>query len=123
VVLKPDFNISTKKAFEFWDQSSQKKLKKGNKTLIESINEQNIHKIAQNLFNSFEEASFFEKISEIKQQFLKLGALGTGMSGSGSAIFAIFNDKAIAESCLFNFKKNYENLYLCEPTKTGFEFE
>ena len=60
-----------------------------------------------------------EQINEIKRMMLKEKALGASMSGSGSAVYAIFLNEKKALSCVENLKKKYHNVFLTQPTKTG----
>jgi 4-diphosphocytidyl-2-C-methyl-D-erythritol kinase len=47
------------------------------------------------LINQFEESIFpkFSLIKELKNSLIELGAIYASMSGSGSSIFGIFNEK------------------------------
>jgi 4-diphosphocytidyl-2-C-methyl-D-erythritol kinase len=43
------------------------------------------------------------------------GALGSCMTGSGSAVFGIFADEEKALACKELFGKEYADVFLCEP--------
>ncbi|MCH5304356.1 MAG: 4-(cytidine 5'-diphospho)-2-C-methyl-D-erythritol kinase, partial [Ruminococcus sp.] len=43
------------------------------------------------------------------------------MSGSGSAVFAVFNNLKKAEKCMQKLKESYNHVFLCEPVKYGCE--
>ena len=51
--------------------------------------------------NDFETSVFakFPQLADIKQAFYRSGAVYSAMSGSGSAIFGIFDSDTLAESC------------------------
>jgi len=94
VIVKPDIHVSTAEAYAGITP------KKSEFQLREAICEP-IEKWKNLIFNDFEKSVFekFPKIAKIKQQLYDLGALYASMSGSGSAVFGIF-DKQV------NFSNN-----------------
>lgn len=66
--------------------------------------------------NDFEESIFpqYPLLAEIKQRLLEKGAQYASMSGSGSSIYGIFNDKMAAENSVseFKVKSTIEGAYL-----------
>ena len=104
LIHKPSFSISTKWAYE--------NLKLDNK------NNYDVDKIVKNLkdknydftdiFNYLEDVSVSEypQINDIKNKMKKLGATAALMSGSGSSVFGIFNDKNAAQTAFESFEKN-----------------
>lgn len=88
VVVKPNFNISTAWAF------SQIIPNDNRKSLLDII-QQPIATWSRNLKNDFEESVFqlYPKILTIKQELQSRGAVYCSMSGSGSAVYGIFNEK------------------------------
>ena len=48
-------------------------------------------------------------------------ALGAAMSGSGSAVFAIFRNERKAQKCVDKLKETYSKVYLAVPTAKGAE--
>ena len=104
LIHKPSFSISTKWAYE--------NLKLNDK------NSYDINKIIDNLkkpeynfsdiFNYLEDVSVskFTEINDIKNKMKNLGATASLMSGSGSSVFGIFNNKNDAKKAFDSFKKN-----------------
>jgi len=92
LVIHPEIEINTKLAYEklsvFGNRSSTGDFE--NKILNTPVNEWKNF-----LLNDFEKAIFplYPQLSEIKKQFYDRGALYASMSGSGSAIFGIFEKK------------------------------
>ena len=43
------------------------------------------------------------------------------MTGSGSAIYGIFDKKELAEKSAEILKVNFKNVYICHPEKIGVE--
>ncbi len=64
--------------------------------------------------NSFEESVFakFPEIEQIKEKLKTMGADGALMSGSGSTVFGLYEDKAKAEEAYEYFKTKYKEVIL-----------
>jgi len=87
VVVKPDISVSTQKAYaQVTPQQPAVPLKE---IIRLPINEWKNH-----LFNDFEPGVFaqYPEIKEIKQRLYAEGAIYASMSGSGSAVFGIFEE-------------------------------
>jgi 4-diphosphocytidyl-2-C-methyl-D-erythritol kinase len=50
---------------------------------------------------------------------LKNKARGAGMSGSGSAVYAVFTSSRKAKQCYEALKEQYPETFLCKPIKVG----
>ena len=118
VVVKPDISICTREAYALFDDFGISEFKNHNK-LIKSLYESDINGVSKNIFNRFEEIINNSEISLIKEMLCFNGASGAAMSGSGSAVFGIFEDKSTALKCLNKLEKNYKQIFLCEPIEHG----
>jgi 4-diphosphocytidyl-2-C-methyl-D-erythritol kinase len=88
-LVTPNIHVSTKAAYEgIVPQNQSTNLKKD----LETSTFENFNKL---LKNDFEEPVFkrYPELVKIKTQLIEQGALYASMSGSGSAIFGIFEDK------------------------------
>lgn len=88
VLIKPDIHVSTKEAFALVKpQEPEISLKE---VVAKPISEWKNY-----MFNDFEKSIFpqFPKIEEIKNKLYSLGAIYASMSGSGSSLFAIFENE------------------------------
>ncbi len=67
--------------------------------LLEAIMAGDIGLLARNMVNVLESVtvSRYEVIGQIKESFIRLGAAGSLMSGSGPSVFAVFTDATAAE--------------------------
>lgn len=94
LVVKPNINISTSVIFENLDLSKIKERPDIEK-IIYYIDKNDIEGISKNLCNVLESVSIekYPIIKQIKENMLENGALGSLMSGSGSAVFGIFKNK------------------------------
>lgn len=86
VIIKPDIHVSTAEAY------GGVKPKQPTQTITKIINEQ-IPNWKEILLNDFEESVFKKHavIKEIKEKLYLHGALYASMSGSGAAVFGIFD--------------------------------
>ncbi|PKM94825.1 MAG: 4-(cytidine 5'-diphospho)-2-C-methyl-D-erythritol kinase [Firmicutes bacterium HGW-Firmicutes-1] len=94
VIAKPNISVST--AFVYGNlKLDQVKKRPNNPLLIEAINKGDFGIISKNLCNVLEEVTIpeYPVIEQIKDSMLLHGASGALMSGSGSAVFGLFEDK------------------------------
>lgn len=114
VIVKPDFGFSTKDVYENLNFLNIKSVCNKNE-IINSISQNDLNGVCKNLFNTleFSKAIGLEKLNEIKNILKSLGACGTLMSGSGSSIFGIFENKDLAERCFSKIKDKFEEVFLC----------
>lgn len=119
VIVKPKIGICTKEAYEKSDSSEFLAIK-GMDKITEAICEANIKSIAKNLYNKFEEVMALPEIEAIKEFMLKCGALGASMTGSGSAIFGIFDNENMRDNCARRLEEQYDSVYTAEPLSEVF---
>ena len=124
VLVKPNFEIKTKEAYSKYDKfySKNKTLKKDSITnLIMSIySEKKIEKISNFFFNDFEKILNFKIIDKIKNKMKKLKALSCNVTGSGSCLFATFQNLKTAKKAAKYFKKEKLKTFICHPIKKYF---
>lgn len=110
IAIKPNFSCNTKKMYEKLDSGKEKVTQKYTlKDMRQALEQGNVKKIAKNLYNVFENE--VDNIESIKQEVLKAGALGGLMSGSGSTVFGVFEDKEKAKEGYRKLKQKYETYY------------
>ena len=118
VVVKPDISVSTKEAYALADS------RKGAKFNYTEFCKTNLYSgdlsgICSTFHNDFEEVLNLSEINDIKSAMYKCKALGAAMSGSGSAVFAVFRNEKKAQKCADELKKTYSKVYLAVPTSEG----
>lgn len=115
LVSIPDTFIASKQAYSQvqYDKIGKNKLL----LLIKAIKKKDLKEIAKNLHNDFELWTFkkYPVIKKIKELMIKYGALGSLMSGKGSAVFALFSDKNTAQKAFELIKKDYPRTFLVKP--------
>lgn len=113
VIIKPKNTFCcTKEMFEKLDNRQYKSEIKTNK-ILSAIEKENIVMLANNLYNDFESvATEIEEINEAKKVLKENGAINALLTGAGSCVFGIFENKEKARVAYKNLKKNYET-YIC----------
>lgn len=99
LIVKPDVFISTKEAYSMVSPKSP--------TLsLKEIVTRPLYEWKELMKNDFEDPIFkkYPQICKIKQQLYELGATYASMSGSGSSLYGIFNEKP-------HFQKLFNNHY------------
>ena len=73
--------------------------------------------LARRMYNVFEEVlpRRCSDIGAIKRALLDAGALGAVMSGTGSAVFGVFPDRACAAAAAETLRKSYRECFAAEP--------
>jgi len=80
-----------------------------------------VDNIAKYLYNALEYAADCSEIREIKEKMLENDALGALMTGSGSAVFGIFDNKRDAKKCVKELEDDYIFCKTLKPVPVGVE--
>ena len=89
--------------------------------LIAAIAMQDLEKMSSLLFNALEYAADCDEIFKIKEEMINMGALGALMSGSGSAVYGIFEKKKFATKCAEAMSEKFSFAVVCTPHNGGVE--
>ena len=113
VLIKPPFGVSTKEVYRNFDLSKvifHPRIK----LLIESMENDDIYFVANNMKNLLENVTLRKHrvITSIKEDVKLNGSIGTMMSGSGPTVFAFFDDMLTAQMCYDNMKKKYKDVFI-----------
>lgn len=100
VIIKPEVGVSTAWAYGELDKSNDRPCLGASNIVEKAIRAQDRDAIIQNLCNDFDPivTAAFDEISKAKRLLLEIGAGAAMLSGSGSAVFGIFDSKQGAES-------------------------
>jgi 4-diphosphocytidyl-2C-methyl-D-erythritol kinase len=112
LLIKPDFGFQTKKVFSNLPQKieSENKIDK----VVVGFRESDLEKIVANLKNDLEsgilcDSSKAKVIIKIKNDLIKVGALNSSMSGSGSCVYGIFkHDNELKAARKMLLKEGYQ---------------
>ncbi len=96
VIAKPAQGVSTKKLFSLLKLP---RTMPETTAALKALSDGNLDALCPLLYNALEEPAIelVPEIGRIKRDLLALGAKAACMSGSGSAVFGVFADKAAAE--------------------------
>ncbi len=118
LIAKPTFSVSTKLAFEGFDR--QEHPVHGDVLgMIDALRAGDLQSIAARLSNVFEPFCNPQEISRIKQTMQAHHAMGSLMSGSGSAVFALFEKKEDALCCRKTLSPQMEQVEVVKAVNHG----
>lgn len=118
VIAKPDESVSTAEAFARYDRIGVER-RPDTDGMIGSIVAGDIPGVGEKLLNVFEELDLPASIGEIRRLMMENDALGAAMSGSGSAVFGIFDLKGKAKRCVRTLEENGYTVHLTKPVHHG----
>ncbi|GMT49912.1 MAG: 4-diphosphocytidyl-2-C-methyl-D-erythritol kinase [bacterium] len=115
LVIYPNIHIVTKDAYGDLELDHPRDEKDLN-NLMNGLKSKDLSRVADSLFNRFEDKQFrkYPMIKDLKDQLLGLGALGALMSGSGSTVFGIFESRKEAQEAMDHFPDSPYTLFLAE---------
>lgn len=114
VICKPEFSISTPSLFA---QIDLKKITNRPDTegIIDALSDSDLPRLARRMYNVFEDVlppKYAAEVATIKSRLIGSGALGTVMSGTGSAVFGIFGDDREARAAYKELRPDYSECFL-----------
>ncbi len=117
-VVMPNEGISTAKAFAKYD-SENVKLQIDTQKAINAMQNNNLKELCRNMANVLQKCSESEHNDFICEKLRQSGALSALMTGSGAAVFGVFDDENKAKSALDSLSQYYENYWLLTPATHG----
>ncbi len=118
VIVKPSLKVSTPEAYRLSDVSGYEHLASADK-VISGICGGSVGDIAGGLYNKFEAVLHMPEIDAVKLSLCQEGALGACMTGSGSAVFGLFEDKSSAAACADRISSHFPEVFLVQPVSHG----
>ena len=79
-----------------------------------------LRRIGEAVANRFDETMKLQQVREIKRAMQNAGAFGSSMTGSGSAVFGIFDSEGAAQACMQQLEGK-GRLYLARPLPYSWE--
>ncbi|MBQ8683702.1 MAG: 4-(cytidine 5'-diphospho)-2-C-methyl-D-erythritol kinase [Clostridia bacterium] len=114
VVAKPDEGVSTAEAYAAIDRASCLRHPDHDKAL-NAIAAGNLPAVCAQAVNVFEEVTALPGVQAIRQTMDAFSPLCSRMTGSGSAVFAVFANREQAEACAARLKQGWPTVFLCRP--------
>ncbi len=111
VIAKPSCGVLTRSAYEAVDKAGIAPHPASG--ILAAIAQQDLNAVGEELYNCFEQAQDLPEVSALLQRFAPFHPLGCHMTGSGSAVFALFRDKESAVRCAQSL--NDTQHFLCMP--------
>ncbi len=117
VICKPDFSISTPERFRKLDEV-QLRRHPDTAGLVQAIGQGSLRELCRRMYNVFEDVQDrrMRTVAEIKGRMLDAGALGAMMTGTGSAVFGVFEEETAAREASDLLGREYRFCTVAAPT-------
>ena len=115
VVVKPAEGYATAEMYRRLDEPGSV-LVRNSRYMQDAVAANNVHAVAAELHNSFERVvPKGSSLRIIKDALRARGALGTLLSGSGSAVFGLFDDREAALAAADALRETWPLTFLAQP--------
>ena len=116
VICKPPFAISTPELFAKVD-TRKSRLRPDTDGIIAALEASDTAGVARRMYNVFEDVLDRRQaeVFVIKSTLMDMGATGAAMTGTGSAVFGVYLDKAAAQAAHAALSERYRECYLTRP--------
>jgi len=118
VVCKPSFSCSTPELFARI-RCEKIRARPDTNGMIDALEKGDLKGIARRMYNVFEDVlpRGVRDVAEIKYAMLDNGALGSIMTGTGPAVFGLFDDETNAQNAYAQLEASYKECFLAETTE------
>ena len=114
VVAQPAEGISTKEAYAAVDNATITR-RPDHEAVKLALCKRDLHSLCEQAINVFEDATELAGVKDIRRRMEAFHPLCSQMTGSGSCVFAIFEDEDTANACVTELKKDYATAFVCQP--------
>lgn len=118
VIAKPPVGVSTSMAYAKLDNHS-KVCRPDHQGMRKAMETGDLATVGSLVQNAFEQALALPEVAAIQRVFEQYAALGSQMTGSGSAVYGIFPDTGSATGCLEALGPLCKEVFLCKPAAVG----
>lgn len=118
-IAKPPRGMSTRYAFKLYDSYKGELGSPDIQQMLASIINGDLAGVGRNMFSVFGSIGTVEETETLSGIMLCNGALGSVLSGSGSAVIGLFDDEKKAKSCLHLLKEQVRECWLTRPADFG----
>lgn len=118
LIVKPKAGVKTQEAYERFDLIGTDYTPETEK-VVAAIVSGDLEGIGLGVCNVLEKSSQIDEIDDIKKHLIEYGAVGASMTGSGSAVFGIFENKSDAKKAARNIEDLVVFSQICEPISSG----
>jgi len=115
-ICKPEFSISTPELFRKLDETPLRR-HPDTAGLVEAIDRGQLRELCRRMYNVFEDVPDrrMRTVAEIKGRLLDHGALGAMMTGTGSAVFGVFEKEETARDAAAALRGEYKFCCAAKP--------
>ena len=114
VIAQPAEGISTAEAYAAIDRAESLR-HPDHKAALTALSDGDLPALCRQAENVFEQVTALAGVTAIRDTMETFSPLCSRMTGSGSAVFAVFDDLAAAEACLAALRADYPTAFLCHP--------
>lgn len=118
VIARPEEGISTLNSFRRFDIHGSS-IHPDTESLLATIVSGNLSDMAALMQNSLEAVSMLPQIQQYKQTMLECGAQGAVMTGSGSAVIGVFQNKRTAKRAHHRLLSMASSVFITRPVNEG----
>ena len=111
VIVKPEISCNTKEMYQKIDAEEHIEKDTTNK-IIEALENNNVQLFKESLNNTFEDVIEEAEIQKIKNMLMENNATASLMTGSGSCVYGIYENKKLAQNAYKQLKEKYKT-YIC----------
>ena len=119
VICKPKFSCSTPELFSYV-KCDKIRARPDTDGIVKALERHDLKGVVRRMYNVFEDILPQRKrqeVDDIKNAMLDYGAIGAIMTGSGPAVFGVFESKIEAENAYESLKKKDSECYLAETVR------
>jgi 4-diphosphocytidyl-2-C-methyl-D-erythritol kinase len=114
VIAQPDDGVSTAEAYAAIDSRPMERYA-GHPAMLAAMRAGDLAGICRAVYNVFEPATAIEGVRVLRERMAAYAPLAVQMTGSGSAVFAVFDDEAAAQRCADALHIDYAYVRVCRP--------
>ena len=114
VVAQPHQGISTKEAYAAVD-TAQILARPDHAAAIAALEAGDLAGVCKQAINVFESATDLKGVRDIRRRMQDYNPLCSQMTGSGSCVFAVFDDRVNAMNCQLDLQQEYDTAFVCRP--------
>lgn len=118
VIAKPQVGVSTAAAFARFDREGCRR-RPDTPGMVAALRAGSLPQVGQALCNVLEETAALPEVAALRRQMEQSGALGSAMTGSGSAVFALFAGEEPARRCCEGLRAAAPEVFLTRPLGRG----
>ncbi len=118
VLAKPDRGVSTKEAYDAFDNAAGVR-HLDTCGMLYAASQGDLYEICRRTKNVFEQLIEVPERVPIKSVMNRCGAIAACMSGSGPTVYGIFDDESKAEAAAEALKSVVKNIFITRPASHG----